>query len=275
MKKSMKLKYNGAPFISGFCDVEKEDINIEIGRSDVPDNLLFGDFDYPDQLTVLCDLDPIAEFDKDIQISAKYRISKDLEKNPDESFMMSRRLYDESSLKMKGVVSAIDIVFKSALGSFPEEDKEYFKQYPSIYRKTFETQKSSREISTSLDTDFGSCNDGITDIMHFQSKAYFFAGAYHDCLPVSEIQPYMFYMGTGFRAQEYIALISAKEYLNSQKVIPSNEITEEKLSSLVDDVAEGKVVLSIPDKFSYRSIDITKSTITSGLCKITFERIEQ
>ncbi len=266
------IRYNNLPFDSSCRGAERENIDYKIGSSEVEERPCYGS-NYPDQIKTLFEIIPIVDFDPSIEVSAEYRISRDLENNPDEKFVMNRKLYDGISLEVDGLVSGIEVKFINVDGPFPISERKFLKQKRPSYIKMFETQRNSIMIKPRLDKEFG--GDGITDIMHFKSDAHFMGGVYRDDLSPHEIQPVLFYMGTGFQGKEYINSITTKKFLEVRNIELSQEVTKDKMNSLKDDALQGKIMLNIDGKFTYKSINIEKTAYNCGLCEITMDLEEE
>ena len=261
----LKLKYNNDPFTNGFAYVDKENTDITIGTSDKFDDLVFQDDEYPEVLTCLCKLVPIKDFAADISIIARYRTTEE----DDVDRVMNFKIYDGSSVNMNGFVSGIDIELVAVLyenNNAPPDTFEQTLQNPKIYEKRFQTQQNSREIEVLEEQEFEE-----TDVLHFKSGAHFFAGSYNKGINISEIQPYLFYVGTGFQTSEYIEIISARDLLNTNKVKLANGIKLSQLSTLEDDVSNGEIKISLTN-IVYKSIAIKKNTLISDVCKIIFRK---
>lgn len=263
MKKqnSPRASFSNSPFVNGFTDIEKENLDLTIGSSEEFEDL-FSD-DAPQYLKLICKLSAKSEF-PNITISAGYKITDDGELQ-----MMHKNLYDESEISMNGIVSEVAIEFLDFHHDFQNAGK-YFKnqllENPVIYKKTFPKQTASKRIDNFLD-DLMEQNG----IIHTKSKAHFFGGSYFSGIKFSDIQPYLFYVGTGLQATEYIKTISAKEVLQSGKVKLSPEISSDSLSTLEDDICNGVLELNFDNEI-YKSVIATKETLTSNVFQILFRK---
>jgi hypothetical protein len=238
------------------------------------------DYRFPETLTIQAEIKPVAEFSRPI-ISTTYRVSED----DDEERTMAYDIYGGDALKMRGFVSGVDITFKripSDLGprALPKDKRlleEYLQRNPVLYQKKFNVQ---RQDATIPNFDDDSLEE--SDIFHTKTKAHFFAGSYHRGIKLSDIQQYTFYMGTGYRAEEYIAVLNARDLVDSTQASPAPGVTLSTLSTLEDDIVEGKIEFSIPHpaaEFSafarplrYKSVAANKDSLTSNIFDIILQR---
>ena len=262
MKKLLKLRYENNPFVNGYTDIEKENTDIEIGGSGIPEDF-FNISCFPETMHCLCELIPQKEFNQEVEISARYKLFKESK----EEKIIKFKIYDDKKMKTEGNVSSIDVKFLDILEDFPAEYWNYINENSNLFTKRFVTQKSSCEIPNFIDEELG-----ITDIMHFKTNAHCYGGIYHPGIDLADIQPYVFYMGTGYQSSEYIKMISIKTLLNSDKVKLSPYINLGDLTTFVDDVALEKIVIELPNGIVYKSADIQKKTTVSDICTITFKR---
>ncbi|MDR0942106.1 MAG: hypothetical protein LBM19_00615 [Holosporales bacterium] len=260
-----KAKFSSEPFVDGFVEIEKENVDLTIGNSEKLDDVFVGD--NPEYLKLLCSISSKSDF-KDVVISARYR-----EKDGESVKIMSHRLYDGSSADMSGLVSEISI---ECLEIIPEEGivksswKDLLAENKVIYTKQFQTQKLSKNIDNFIDRDLEE-----TSIIHTKSKAHFFAGSYFQGIKFSDIQQYLFYVGTGYRAEPYISVISAKDICQSKKAKLNADVSMESLSTLEDDVCDGKISITFPDdNATYKSVVAYKNTLTSAVFQILFKRYQ-
>ncbi|MDR3030899.1 MAG: hypothetical protein LBU35_00745 [Holosporales bacterium] len=262
-----KAKFFSDPFIAGYTDIDKENSDITIGNSEKNENIFFGDENSPEYISCLCSLIPRMEF-KNISVSSKYKLDPDSGAESEMNF----KIYSGENINMKGFVSHIDIECRNILlngleGNIPREWLDFIIEHCKIFTKNFMTQTNSIEIESLIDEELG-----ITDIAHFKSNAHFFAGSYYKGIPISDIQQYMFFVGTDVYGKEYINIISSKEILTSSSILPAAEIKLENLSTLQDDISNGKVSISFSESVIYKSIEIRKETLTSDICKIIFKK---
>ncbi|MDR1476487.1 MAG: hypothetical protein LBI20_04235 [Holosporales bacterium] len=268
--KTPKLHYLvNTPFIDGFTEIEKENTEIVIGNSHMIDDLFCTTNESVEYFKCLCSLVPKSEF-RDVRVRTRYRAPTvdDVSEN-----VMSFSLYSGEQIRMDGFISELAIRFRELLplesddGLIKSEWVEFLKTSPEIYVKTFHKQYSDMEIENTLDPGF----EG-SDILHVKSKGYFFAGSYYAGIKLSDIQQYLFYVGTEIQAREYINIISATELISSRNIEPAPIVTFQSLSTLEDDVCDGKVVINFPDGSEYQSIAISKNTLVSDIVQMLFKK---
>jgi hypothetical protein len=265
MKKynSPKAKFSSDPFVDGFIGIEKENTDITIGNSEKLDNIFFDE--NQEYLKLLCSISSKSDFG-DVTISARYK-----EKEDEGIKMMSYKLYDGSNIDMNGLVSEISIEFREVIpefGDFRSPWEDFLVKNKVIYTKEFQTQKLSKNIENFIDYDLEE-----TSIIHTKSKAHFFAGSYFKGIKFSNIQQYLFYIGTGRQADPYISIIPAHEVCQLKKIKLNSDVSIESLSTLEDDICDGKVSITFPDsRATYKSVMVAKNTLTSDVFQILFKR---
>jgi hypothetical protein len=185
--------------------------------------------------------------------------------------MMSFRPYSGENIRMNGFVSELIVRFRELLPAEEIQIKpewiEFLKSNPEIYTKNFRKQEVDAEIEGMPDQEYGS-----SDILHVKSRCHFFAGSYYPGIDLSDIQQYLFYVGTAIQAQEYIDIISAKELITSRVNSPARDVTPQALTTLVDDICDGKIEINFPDGTKYHSVLITKPTVISDIVHILFKK---
>ena len=263
MKKqtSPRAAFSNAPFVNGFTDIEKENLDLVIGSSDEFENLF--SYESPEYIKLICKLSVKSEF-PNVTISAGYKVTEDGELQ-----MMQKNLYDGSEISMNSVISEIEIEFldfQQDFGIVKKSWKDLLIESPVIYKKEFPKQTISRRIDNFIDN---SVEQNGT--IHTKSKAHFFGGSYFGGIKFSDIQPYLFYVGTGLQAEEYINIISAKEVFQNGKVKLSPEIQIDSLSTLEDDICNGTLKLNLDDEI-YKSVIAIKETLTSNVFQILFKK---
>ncbi|MDR0695850.1 MAG: hypothetical protein LBF56_03760 [Holosporales bacterium] len=265
-RNSVVGRFQGEPFVAGFTDIEKDDINIVIGENEEMDDPCLANEECPG-FRLLCALLPKSDF-QDVAISARYK-----ERTSDkETKTMSYKLYDGSSIKMNGFVSEIAIEFSDVVpefGKLNDQSLNFLMENKTIYRKTFQVQTSSKNIENFVDEDMEA-----SSIIHTKSRAHCFAGSYFKGVKFSDIQQYLFYVGTGYRAEPYISVIKASEIIQTKKAKLNHDITVDSLSTLEDDICDGKILIEFPDGSAYQSICSAKDTLVSNICQISFKRKE-
>ncbi|MDR1609375.1 MAG: hypothetical protein LBR78_00770 [Holosporales bacterium] len=253
----------GNPFIGGFTDIDREGTNLMIGDSELLDDI-FND-DSPEHIKLLCSMSAHAAF-TDVVVSARYK-----EKSNGNVKTLSYHLYDGSSLNMTGFVSKLSITALDILPEFGTPDsrwQRYISENNVIYTKHFQTQASSTNVENFVDHDAQE-----TGIIHTKSRAHSFAGSYFSGIKLADIQPYLFYVGTGYQAKPYISIISASDALRLRKVTLAPGVSDDSLSTLEDDICNGSIQLSIPDcNTTYKSVAAIKETLTSDIFQITFRK---
>lgn len=258
-----KARIFGNPFVDGFTDIEKESTNLTIGESSMLDNIFHDDL--PEYVKVLCTLSPQTEFGN-VVISARYK-----EREDGEVKSMSYKLYDGSSINMTGFVSELSITAIDVLPDFGVPDGELQSCIAAnnvIYTKKFQTQTASTNVNNFVDRSVEE-----SGVIHTKSKAHHFAGSYFSGIKLSDIQPYLFYVGTSYQAKPYISIVSASDVLQVHKAELSPGITPDSLSTLEDDICNGKVEITVPNSdISYKSMASIKETVTSDVFQIIFKK---
>lgn len=249
-------KYTTLPFVNGFTDIEKENSTLIIGLSTKDDDIFNNT---PEYVSVICKISVRSDF-PDVTISAGYRTSPS-----GSDLLMKKKLYDNSEISMKNMISEIDIEFVNWQTN-PESLEFFHLETPLLYRKTFKIQNVSKRIPNYPDN-----SEEQSGIFMTKSEAHPFAGFYFDGIRLSDIQPYLFYIGTDFRTTPYIKVISAQEALRSHKIKLHSEITDEMLSTLEDDIFNGKLRFELGGT-KYRSIFAQKNTLTSNLFQVSFKK---
>ena len=252
-------RFFSSPFVNGYTDIEKEIAVFTIGSSEVSEDIF--EKNLPEYIHALCKLSAKSEF-PNVTISAGYRTSPS-----GKTFVMEKKLYDNSEISMKDMVSEISIEFV-CLEDKSENLKNILPEDPIIYRKTFQIQNASKRIPN-----YPSQSEGQSGIFVTKSEAHPFAGAYFNGISLHDIQPYLFYVGTNPRGEPYIKSISATEALQTGKVDISKEINSNQLSTLEDNICNGDIQIEL-DGTTYRSLYATKQTLTSNVFSISFKRKE-
>jgi hypothetical protein len=264
--KQPRARFAGDPYVNGFTDVENWMTNIVIGSSNKPDELfqVVSNFEQ-DYIKILAKIIPKSEFERP-QISARYRISDDEE----DDRIMSFDIYGGEHIDMNGFVSELSVIFHELpceSSNLSGDNLQFLINNPNIYTKKFVTQRSSVEIDNFIDDLLEE-----SDIIHSKTKAHLFAGSYYKGISFSEIQPYAFYMGTEYQANEYISIISGRDLINSRKVSCAEDVTIDSLSTLEDDIVDQKIVISFQDGTTYKSISAEKTTLTSDVFQMLLKK---
>jgi hypothetical protein len=266
-RRAIRGRFQGEPFVEGFTDIEKEDASILIGESDVIDDVCQVDGGECSCFKLLCSLSSRSDFN-DVAISARYK-----EKAGDkESKTLSYKLYDGSSIKMNGFVSEVAIEFADIVpgsGNLDDQWLNFLNENRVIYRKVFQTQTSTKTIENFVDEDID-----VSSIIHTKSRAHCFAGSYFKGIKFSEIQQYMFYVGTGYRAEPYISIIKASDVLQTKKAKLNQNIAVDSLSTIEDDICDGRITITFPDGSIFQSVLGIKDTLVSDICQISFKKKE-
>ncbi|MDR1034770.1 MAG: hypothetical protein LBL32_02440 [Holosporales bacterium] len=264
-----KTHYLNTPFIDGFTEIEKENTEITIGNSNKIDDIFYTTDEQSEYIKCLCSLIPKTEF-RNVNVTMRYRATTN---EDDRELIKSFRPYSGENIRMNGFISELTVRFRELLPSeTPEtpiksEWTKFLKTNPEIYTKIFRKQEVDAEIESMVDSEYST-----SDILHVKSKCHFFAGSYYSGIKLSDIQQYLFYVGTTFQAQEYINIISAKELVSSKVASPGPNVTLQSLSTLEDDIYDGKIEINFPDETKYHSVSITKTTIVSDIVQILFKR---
>lgn len=253
-----RAKFVTEPFVNAYTDVEKKSAVFTIGNSDENEDI-FGD-NLPEYVRMRCKLLTKTIF-PNVTISAGYRTVPN-----GQDLIMHKKLYDGSEIPMKDMVSEVDIEFLDFQSEFKITPNELFKE-PIIYRKVFQIQNISKRIPNYPD----SAHDQA-QIFRTKSDAHPFAGTYFSGIKLSEIQPYLFYVGTGIKTEPYIKVISVKDALQKEIVKICSDIDVGSLSTLEDDICDEKVKFNVDD-FTYASILAQKNTLTSDIFTILFKKI--
>ena len=261
--------FSTAPFVSAFADIETETAELIIGASGELEEITSPN--HPEYIRLLCRLSAKSIFPK-VSISAGYKITEDGEPK-----VMTKSLYDGSIIPMTGIVSEVSIefwdidpTFAQAAGSAPYDPWQHFRDTLErgkiLYVKKFALQTETHRIPNFRDraSEQGS-------IIHTKSRAHCFGGAYHNGIKFSDIQPYLFFLGTGIQAEEYIEITSARELLQSKKVELAPEIKPDHLATLEDDICNGKVSVRLGGEL-YSSTAATKTTLTSDIFQMLFRK---
>lgn len=252
-----RARFITEPFVNGYTDIEKENAIFNIGNSEEEEDL-FSD-NLPEYVKMRCKLSAKAEF-PNVTISAGYRTTSN-----GKDFLMRQKIYDGREISMTGMVSEVCIEFLDFQHEYKIVSEELGKT-PIIYRKFFQLQNVSKRIPNYPDI-----SNQQSEIFMTKSDAHPFAGSYFQGIKLSEIQPYLFYLGTGVRTEPYVKIISAKEAIQNGVVKICNDIDTSSLSTLEDDICNGKVRFK-SDDFIYVSILAQKDTLTSDIFTILFKK---
>ncbi|MDR2598611.1 MAG: hypothetical protein LBC25_02730 [Holosporales bacterium] len=266
-----KVNYLNAPFIECFTEVEKENTEIIIGNSNKIDDIFCATDESAEYIRCLCSIIPKAEF-RNVRISARYRTM--ITDDDAQEKTMSFQPYSGKNIGMNGFVSELSVRFRDLLPAGEQEAPiksewiEFLRSNPDIFTKSFNKQEVDSEIESISDQE----EYGPSDIVHVKSKCHFFAGSYYPGIHLPDIQQYLFYIGTALQAHEYINIISARDLVTSGIHSPAQEVTPQSLSTLVDDISDGKIEINFPDETKYRSVSITKTTLISDIVQILFKK---
>ena len=252
-----RTSFVSKPFVNGYTDIDKYNTVFVIGNSDETENIF--EETAPEYIKMRCKLISRAAF-PDITISAGYRTSPN-----GQDLVMQKKLYDGSEILMKNMVSEVDIEFLD-FQSEKNVDKTIFIKNPVIFKKMFKIQNVSKRIPNYPDK-----TNEQSEIFMTKSDAHLFAGEYYPGIKLSDIQPYLFYVGTDARTEPYLRVISARDALQTQKVKISKDIVIGLLSTLEDDICNGAVKFVLHN-YNYYSISAQKNTLTSNIFAILFRR---
>ena len=253
-----RARFVTEPFVNGYTDIDKENTILSIGNSEENEDI-FSD-NAPEYLKMRCKLSAKAEF-TDVKISAGYRTTPN-----GQDFLMHKKLYDGSQIAMRGMVSEVCVTFLDIQNECKIISEELGK-LPIIYRKLFQLQNVSKRIPNYPDI-----SNTQSEIFMTKSDAHPFAGCYFPGIKLSEIQPYLFYVGTDVRTEPYVKIISAKDAIQGNIVRICKDIDISSLSTLEDDICNGKVSFKA-NGLKYVSILAEKNTLTSEVFTILFKKI--
>ena len=253
-----RARFVTEPFVNGYTDIEKEKAIFNIGNSEEDEDIFSKNL--PEYLKMRCKLSAKSEF-PNVTISAGYRTTPN-----GQDFLMRQKLYDGSQISMKGMVSEVCIEFLDFQNEYKIISEELGKT-SIIYRKVFQIQNISKRIPNYPDI-----SNQQSEIFMTKSDAHPFAGSYFTGIKLSEIQPYLFYIGTGVRTEPYLKIISAKDAIQSNMVEICKDVDISSLSTLEDDICNGKVHLKTED-FTYVSILAQKDTLISDIFTILFKKV--
>ena len=252
-----RIKFSALPYSHCFTDIDKSDSILEIGNSEYFEDV-FNDSkdDNPKLLTVICELIPHIDF-KNVSMNMKYRNEIDSNKYEIVSF----NLYNNSTINMNGIVSSIDVIAKTVLSS----QRAINIKNHRLYTKNFIVQTIPKELKTIEEI---TCS-GIDTKTH----VYPFAGCLRSYMEMKDIQPYLFYIGHEYNQSPYINLVSATDFFKSQDILVSENIAIKSLSTLEDDITDGKIELKLKNSNAkYISISSSKNTLTNTYVSIIFEK---
>ena len=248
--------YFSKPLTSSYTAIEYADAEFIIGETERQDDI-FED-PMPDQITAICKLNVRSEF-PDVLITAGYKATPG---GP--ILQMAKKIYDGSELNNGNLISEISIEFLNSQSDI------ILHKSPSknslIYTKKFPIQAISKRIPNYPDT-----TNSSSGILMTKTEAYPFAGLYFPGIALSEIQPQLFYLGTGLESKPYIKSISAREAFRNPGVKICKEVSQESISSLEDDITEKKVKIILND-VEYSSLSAKKTTLNSDVFTILFEK---
>lgn len=261
--KQPRAKFTNIPYLPNKPGISEE---ITSSPAVIPENIIIGNNTH--YIDMLCSLQARSEFSP-VTVSAKYR-----NEIGDELIQMNFNLYDNTCINLNGIVSHVDIFAKEIISSdgvsrhndIASLNSELFTQsyeQQVIYTKTFKITEKSQSVRTHETENYS----GIDTI----SDAYYFGGNYKPNKPLSDIQPYLFYLGHNYNGTQFINIISATEFLNTKnKLTPSFSVKFDELSTLQDDIVSGKLQIKVNDKL-YKSIYASKDTLTTPVIIVRFK----
>ena len=254
---TLRAKFTDKPFVNGYTDIEKRNAVFIIGNSDENENIFYDNL--PEYIKIRCKLLTKAIFPK-VTISAGYRTTPN-----GQDFIMQKQLYDGSEISMKNVVSEVDVEFLDSQSLDCRYNELYKEQI--LYKKMFQIQNTSKRIPNYPDK-----SNKQKEIFTTKSDAHPFAGVYFTGIKLSDIQPYLFYVGTDFQTKPYVQIISAKKVIQENLVNTCKDIDTNSLSTLEDDICDGKVKFNVDD-VTFTSILAEKDTLTSDIFTILFKKL--
>ena len=246
-----RINFNNLPYSDSFTDIDQCNTVLQIGNTDYYEDVFNNTKNYT-YLETICELVPNYLLNNNVQASIKYRNRTNESINREVKY----NLYDNSIIEMKNAVSSIDVVLRYIIkvqSSFNNSiiyTKKFGIQNKNIVLQTNETQNSFGFINTT-------------------SNAYLFSGSFKP----NNIQQYLFYIRHNCNEEPYISLISSKNAINNtDNIIIDPSINLEYLSTLQDDIINGKIIIDINNN-KYKSILLYESTLVSNKFNIVFKRI--
>ena len=251
-----RAKFTDKPFVNGYTDIERGNAVFIIGNSEENEDI-FRD-NLPEYIRIRCKLSTKAIF-PNVTISAGYRTTPS-----GQDLVMQKKLYDGSEISMKNIISEINVEFLYCQDLEHECDGLFKGQV--LYKKMFQIQNASKRIPNYPDN-----SNRQKEIFITKSDAHPFAGAYFTGMKLSDIQPYLFYVGTDFQTKPYVKIISAKKAIQENSVNICKNVDINSLSTLEDDICNGKVKFTIDD-VTFTSILAQKDTLISEVFTILFKK---
>ncbi len=301
-----KVNFNNLPYSNSYTDIDRDNTIIQIGNSDYYEDV-FSNTNENLYIETICELIPHYSFNNNIQVSMNYRN----EFNDNVQRIAKYNLYDNSIISMEHVVSSIDIVLLDILnnsktimnsGTMINVNTNNFNKNSNnittecnnnsndIDNNFVKNNVNTYTINNNLNTNICRNNNIIyTKIFGKQNKnicletiendteygintisnAYLFGGSFKP----NNIQQYLFYIEHNYNEKTYISLISSEDIIinNNKNIQVSKHINKEQLSTLQDDIMNGKIIIDINNK-QYQSILYNKNTLMSNKVNIIFKQ---
>ncbi len=266
-KHILKITPHFSPFTDSYLDIDTVNMQFNIGNNSEFEENVFEDEESPQYIQIICELSPLKTFSPKAQIHTTYHA---MPSDPNSIRHITKNIYDGSVISLNKLVSGLEIKYKTIVPSIPLAEKWHnflSEQYQNLYTKQFLT--ISDKIDIIIEPDQRYDKNAYNNII---SRAYPIAGLYHKGIPINDIEQYFVYYGTGIQAKEYIKLVSSKELFSSKHLKIAPGIKASSITSLEDDVSLGKIEIISPNETKYQSISITKNTVLSNVCTITFQQ---
>lgn len=242
-----KTNFISLPYSNSYTDIDKHKTILQIGNTDYYEDVFKNNNNY-EYLETICELVPKYSF-SNIEVTMKYRN----EINETTNKEIKYNLYNNNFINMENVVSSIDVVLKNILNINKNISNNI------IYTKNFIKQTKNIMVKTN---EFFS--ESVIDTI---SNAYMFGGKF---LP-NNIQQYLFYIMHIYNEKPQIKIVSAEDVINDKNYIKLDpSIKLEDLSTLQDDIINGKITININNK-KYQSVLLKKSTLISNRVNILFK----
>ena len=251
--KCPRTHFTNVPYLLKKTDIDEK---LFFATSPVRENILVQE-GMPSYIDAVCDIQPHSDF-KNVTVHAQYR------NELNEAFVQtSFNLYNNNSIDMNGIVSHIDIIIAELILPNNVLINEFKPRI--VYTKSFPSTTKQLTLNV-VETENCSGFDTLSNVYHF-------GGCFKPNMPLSDIQPYLFYVGHLYNGNDFISIISASEFLNSKNdLLQSPYITFESLATLYDDIVNGKISFEFNNK-KYQSVFATKNTLTNSKFTVKFKAI--
>ena len=230
MMKIPRTGLNLEPYISPVIDTD--DSILSIGDNEEFEDIFF-ELEVPEYIKIVCELIPKYDF-------PKINISFDMLDYNGNNIHKTFELYNDSNQ----FISGIDIKLK--------ESTQKITGLPIgkiIFSKNFKTQTKDSYLEM------------FKSEYSLQTKAFYYGGKFSSYFTLGEIQPCLFYVKCNQYSELRIESIS--EILRKNKIQLSEEIDMRDISSLEDDILNGKINITLPTGHSYKSIASKKTNLNN------------